>query len=239
MWGTRADLPRLADAHSVVGSFVPSAATMGAISLTVYELRRDGADRLLFLLHGWSAEQHHLAAYVPLVDPGERFSAFAPRGPYDLPEGDGASWYERGSDGIDTASFVGSVEALEQMISDTARAEGVALDRCVVGGFSQGGALTLALAGKSNALPYAGLWAMCCALPEVDGLDLDFSGGAGRPALVQYGERDVIIRPERTQAAASALEAGGWLVATHGYDMAHSQTIEMMVDARSWLADIA
>ena len=65
------------------------------MSLTTYRITRDGAPRLLFLLHGYSAEQHHLASYVPLVDPDERFSAIAPRGPVPLPNGDtdGASWW--------------------------------------------------------------------------------------------------------------------------------------------------
>ena len=62
------------------------------MAMTLYRIDRDGADRMLFLLHGYSAEQHHLAAYVPLVDPDERFSAVCPRALHHLPEGDGASW---------------------------------------------------------------------------------------------------------------------------------------------------
>ena len=61
--------------------------------LTQYRIDRDGADRLLFLMHGYTAEQHHLASYVPLVDPDERFTAIAPRGPIDMPDGDGAGWW--------------------------------------------------------------------------------------------------------------------------------------------------
>ena len=49
------------------------------MSLVTYRIDRDGAERLLFLFHGWSAEQHHLAAYVPLVDPDERYTAICPR----------------------------------------------------------------------------------------------------------------------------------------------------------------
>ena len=47
------------------------------MTLTSYRITRDGAERLLFLMHGYSAEQHHLASYVPLVDPDERFTASA------------------------------------------------------------------------------------------------------------------------------------------------------------------
>ena len=209
------------------------------MSLTTYRITRDGAPRLLFLFHGWSAEQHHLAAYVPLVDPDERFSAVAPRALHDLPEGDGASWYTRTETGPEPASFLAAVDALSAFVESEAAAAGVGLDRCVLGGFSQGGFLALSLVGRTGAPRYAGVWAMCCALPEVDGLELDLAAGAGTPALIQVGERDGIITPDRGRAAAAALAGAGWDVTERGYDMAHSQRIEMMVDARDWLAAIS
>jgi predicted esterase len=206
------------------------------MSLTTYRIDRDGADRLLFLLHGWSAEQHHLAAYVPLVDPDEQFSAICPRAPHDLPDGDGASWYERTDDGPVAESFHAAVDALDEFIGAECEAAGVPRGRCVIGGFSQGGFLALALALRPGAPRYSGLWAMCCALPSIDGLEFDLSAGAGTPALIQVGERDAIITPDRGRAAAAALRDAGWNVTEAGYDMAHSQTIEMMIAARAWLA---
>lgn len=210
------------------------------MSLTTYRMHRDGADQLLFLFHGWSAEQHHLAAYVPLVDPDERFTAVCPRAPHDLPEGDGASWFVRGENGPEAASFLETLALAEAFVATEAEAAGVPLDRCVLGGFSQGGFLSIALAIRVGAPSYAGLWAMCCALPDVEGLELDLATGtgAGRPALVQVGEQDAIISPERGRAAASTLADAGWAVTVEGYDMAHSQRIEMMVTARDWLAAI-
>lgn len=206
------------------------------MSLTTYRLDRDGADRLLFLFHGWSAEQHHLAAYVPLVDPDERFTAVCPRALDDLPEGDGASWYDRSGPSPVPASFQRAVDALVEFTTAEMGAAGIPPERTVLGGFSQGGFLSLALALRPGAPRYAGVWAMCCALPEVDGVELDPAPGAGTPALIQVGERDQIITPDRGRAAAATLRDAGWNVTEAGYDMAHSQTIEMMVDARSWLA---
>jgi predicted esterase len=206
------------------------------MSLTTYRIDRDGADRLLILLHGFSAEQHHLAAYVPLVDPDERFTAVCPRAIHDLPDSDGASWYERTPDGPEPDSFRAAIETLDEFITDECDAAGIAPEQCVLGGFSQGGFLSLALALRPGAPHYAGVWAMCCALPEVSGFELDPSQGDGRPALIQVGEHDPIIPPERGRAAADALRSGGWHVAEAGYDMAHSQTIEMMIAARAWLS---
>ena len=208
------------------------------MSLTTYRIVREGADRLLFLFHGWSAEQHHLAAYVPLVDPDERFTAVCPRALHDLPDSDGASWYDRTADGPVPASFHHALDTLADAITAECSAAGIAPERCVLGGFSQGGFLALALALRSGAPRWAGVWAMCCALPEVDGLELDLADGAGTPALIQVGEQDAIITPDRGRAAADALRSAGWDVTVAGYDMAHSQRIEMMVDARDWLAEV-
>ncbi len=210
------------------------------MNLTTYPMVRDGAERLLILLHGWSAEQHHLAAYVPLVDPDERFSAFCPRAPHDLPDGDGASWYDR-DDGTPVArSYRSAVDTLDEYVVDKMERAGIGPEQTVIGGFSQGGFLALSLVLRSGAPTYAGVWAMCCAIADVEGLDLDLTTGSGegRPALIQHGTRDAIITPDRTEAAATSLAGAGWDVSANGYDMAHSQRIEMLVDARSWLADI-
>lgn len=213
-------------------------ARVGSVKLTTYPMIRDGAERLLVLLHGWSAEQHHLAAYVPLVDPDERFSAFCPRAPHDVPDTDGASWYERSESGPVPASYQAAADTLHDYVAGKMERAGVGPDRTVIGGFSQGGFLALSLVLRQGAPRYAGVWAMCCALADVDGIDHELSAGSGggRSALIQVGDHDPIITPDRGRAAAAELEAAGWNVTTRGYEMGHSQRIEMMVDARDWLA---
>ncbi len=208
--------------------------------LTQYRIDRGGADRLLFLMHGYTAEQHHLASYVPLVDPDERFTAIAPRGPIDMPDGDGAGWWHIDLDTFehDFSQFVPSLTTLEAFVAEEADRAGVPLERCVLGGFSQGGFLSLALAGKPDAPAYAGVWAICCGVPAVPGLETDLSRGGGRPALFQWGTKDPVIGPDQPREVIAALDDGGWDLRHHAYDMAHSQTIEMMVDARDWLAGV-
>ncbi len=205
------------------------------MALTSYRIDRQGADRLLFLFHGYSAEQHHLAAYVPLVDPQERFTAICPRAIHDLPDGDGASWFEIGEQGFDRTDFDEAAGALESFIDAEATAARIPDERCIIGGFSQGGYLALALAGRPGGPAYGGLWLMCCALPPFPDTALDLSPGDGRPALVQYGTRDPFVANAETERAAAALTDAGWQVELRGYDMAHSQTLEMMADARDWL----
>ena len=207
-------------------------------NLITYRIERPEADRLLFLFHGYSAEQHHLAAYVPLIDPTERFSAICPRAFHDLAEGDGASWFDIDEHGFDRAGFDEAVAVLRSFVADEAASAGVPIQRCVIGGFSQGGYLALALAGEAKAPRYGGLWAMCCGLPPFSDMTLDFRPGDGRPALVQLGRHDPFVAPDKTEAAATTLRDAGWNVQVGAYDMAHSQTLEMIADAKEWLAGI-
>ncbi|HEY5664602.1 MAG TPA: hypothetical protein VIS05_11275 [Ilumatobacter sp.] len=207
------------------------------MALTTYRITRPGAERLLLLMHGWSSEQHHLAAYVPLIDPDGRYSAVCPRAIHDLPEGDGASWYDR-VDGVPVAgSFVAAVDAVDELARAEMAAAGIGPEHTVIGGFSQGGLLALALVLRTGAPRYGGVWAMCCELPAVAGVALDVASGSGRgrPALIQVGELDTIMPPARGRAAAAVLHDAGWAVSQHGYPMGHTQRLEMMADARAWL----
>ncbi|MEM9201264.1 MAG: hypothetical protein AAGC53_06375 [Actinomycetota bacterium] len=210
------------------------------MSFTQYRIDRDGADRLLFLMHGYTAEQHHLASYVPLVDPDERFTAIAPRGPLTMPDGDGAGWWPIDLQTFeqDTAEVTSLLDTLEDFVQAQAALANVPLERCVVGGFSQGGWLALALASKPDAPRYAGVWAMCCGVPSALGFESDLGNGDGRPALFQWGTKDGFIGPDQPLDVIAALQDGGWDLRDHAYEMAHSQTIEMMVDAREWLAGV-
>ena len=78
---------------------------------------------------------------------------------------------------------------LEDFIAKEADKAGVPLERCVVGGFSQGGFLSLALAGKAGAPRYAGVWAICCGLPGAPDFEFDLSDGDGRPVLFSGAPR--------------------------------------------------
>ncbi|MCP3913511.1 MAG: hypothetical protein GY929_00655 [Actinomycetia bacterium] len=208
------------------------------MNLVTYHLDREGAERLLFLIHGWSAEQHHLAAYIPLIDPDERVTAICPRSIHDLPDGDGASWYERTEAGPDSTSFVQARDALIELIATEADRAGIPPQRCAVGGFSQGGFLAQAVVGAPAPATMRACGPCAAVWPRSTGWRSTSAPGDRRPALVQYGRRDAIIPAERTKAVATALEAAGWDCRVEGYDMAHSQTVEMMIDARQWLATV-
>ena len=54
--------------------------------------------------------------------------------------------------------------------------------------------------------------------------------------LSHWGTKDPVIGPDAPAGVVSTLQAGGWNLDHHAYEMARSQTIEMMIDARAWFS---
>ncbi|HTY27224.1 MAG TPA: hypothetical protein VMD51_03625, partial [Mycobacterium sp.] len=104
------------------------------MSLIQYRIERNGVDRLLFLMHGYTAEQHHLASYVPLVDPNERFTAIAPRGPLTMPDGDGAGWWPMDLDTFepDLSGVQPALTTLEAFVAEEADKAAIPPERCIL-----------------------------------------------------------------------------------------------------------
>lgn len=192
--------------------------------------------RLLLLLHGYSANEFHLAAYGPLLDPAARYLVAAPRGPLLVPP-DGAAWWD-----IDLETFehdhslVPSVlRALDRTIDATCRERGFRRDEMVLGGFSQGAALALALAFGRGALRCAGVVCLSGFLLDDGLVDWDMAANRDVPVFVGHGSEDPIVGLDRHRATVSTLEQAGVQVEAATYPMAHDINLEEIHDLRAWL----
>ena len=70
------------------------------------------------------------------------------------------------------------------------------VERTIVGGFSQGGVMSYALALGRRAPRAGGILAMSCFMPTVDGLELDLTDRQGYPVAIAHGTLDQIIPVE-------------------------------------------
>jgi phospholipase/carboxylesterase len=200
---------------------------------------RGQPSRLLVLLHGFDADEHGLAALGPLIDPDGRFLVAAPRGPVDVPDGTGRAWWRYGPRGPDPETFHASFHALHQEIDRLCAAHLMTRDEMVVGGFSQGGAMALALAlGASSRPRPAGVLCLSGFLVDVDGLDYDWDADLDLPVLVQHGRADELVPVEMGRDTATTLDHQGVEVTFRDYDMGHQTTLESLADARDWLASV-
>ncbi len=220
-------------------------------TLRINTITTDG-ERLLLLLHGYGADEYDLAPLTPHIDPGGTFSTFCPRAPLDI-MGFGAGWYERRDDGsIDPATFMASVDAVDDTIDELCEEYGFDRAQAVVVGFSQGGAMTLATALREGDRPRP--TAIACLsgmLQQVDGLQYAFTGepggpgaddGAGRGALpailVHHGTMDPVVPIDRGHKTRDILTEHGVDHVYREYPMQHEISPASIADLRDWLASV-
>ena len=162
----------------------------------------------LVLLHGRGADEADLFPLLDFFDPDRRLVAATPRAPLALPPG-GWHWYAFHAVGFPNAETFGAVypaaaEWLDAFLAD----RGLAHDRLVLGGFSQGAVMTYALGlGAGRPRPVA-LIALSGFAPTVPGFELDLSPPLP-PVAIGHGTLDQVIGVEHGRAARDLLERAG------------------------------
>lgn len=121
---------------------------------------------------------------------------------------------------------------------DAEVARGMAPERIVLGGFSQGCAMTL-LAGLRYPKPLAGLLAMSGYLPLAAQTAAERSAANARtPVFLAHGLNDEVIPVARARASRSQLEALEQPLQWHEYPMGHSVCIEEVRHLQQWLLQV-
>lgn len=171
----------------------------------------EAASGAVILLHGrGGSAQDILSLAGPLG--GERLAFLAP-------QATNSSWYPN--------SFLAQREINESWLSsaltkvasviDLAVAAGIAREKIVIGGFSQGACLATEFVA-THPLPYAGLIAWTGGLIGPSGTDLSHPGDlAGMPVFQSSGDPDPHVPWSRVAESARILTAMGAHVSTRRY----------------------
>ena len=202
-------------------------------------------------LHGLGADGHDFEPIVPeLALPADRPLRFifphAPVRPVTINGGMAMrAWYDilsfdgdgRADEGGLRESSAALVELLEAEI-----ASGVAADRIVLAGFSQGGAVAMHT-GLRYESPLAGLMLLSTYLPLPGAFQSEVVGSESRqptsvPIFGAHGTFDPVLPYVLGQESAALLESAGYQVAWHGYPMAHAVCAEEIRDIREWLLEV-
>lgn len=196
-------------------------------------------------LHGLGADGHDFEPIVPeLRLPPELRLRFvfphAPVRPVTLNGGMAMrAWYDIFSldrEGpADEAGIRASAALLEQWIARE-QERGIAADRIVVAGFSQGGAIALH-AGLRARQPLAGIMALSSYLPLPGALASE-AVVTDLPILIAHGTLDPVLPMALGRESADFLIASGYRVQWHDYPMAHSVCAQEINDIRSWLLNV-
>ena len=137
----------------------------------------------------------------------------------------------------DEKSLRESAAALQELI-DREIARGIPASRIVLGGFSQGCAMTL-LAGLRAPQRLAGLLGMSGYLPLAATTAAERSeANRDVPIFLGHGRMDPVVPLARGTATRDALVALGHPVEWHDYPMQHSVSQEEIADVEAWLLKV-
>ena len=148
------------------------------------------------------------------------------------------AWYDVLSTEFGNAEDGSGIRQSEQeLLALIARevANGIAAERIVLAGFSQGGAMALHT-GLRYPQPFAGILALSCYLPLAESLPREGSGpGLGVPIMMAHGESDPLIPLPLAERSRDRLRALGCLVDWRTYPMPHAVYPQEIRDIRHWL----
>lgn len=197
---------------------------------------------LIVALHGYEDDPRPLAEAVTRAVHPNRWRIVAPTGPDDAPGG--PSWL--GSDGLATPERIrAATSAVHRAIDVSLAADGPA-DSIVVGGFSQGGAVALAVtfgaADAASGTPaplIGGVFCLGGFLLPPDEVDYDFTQAQKRRALVVHGVDDETVPLQQGRAAARLLERRGAEVTFAEVPTGHVIDDVLLGPLGAWLDDAA
>jgi phospholipase/carboxylesterase len=200
-------------------------------------------DAAVLWLHGLGADGHDFEPVVPQLrlPPGLRVRFVFPHAPVrPVTRNMGMrmrAWYDilqLGGGREDEAGIRESQALLEALIARERR-RGVAAQRIVLAGFSQGGAVALHT-GLRHAERLAGILALSTYLPLAASVAAERSAAnAGVPLFMAHGRFDDVIPLERARQSRALLEGLGCKVEWHEYAMPHALCGEEIADIAAWL----
>ena len=182
----------------------------------------------LVLFHGRGADEHDLFPLLDVLDPARRLHGYCPRGPLTLPPG-GAHWYVVPRVGHpDPATFAASYTEVADWLDSLPHS------RIVLGGFSQGCVMALALGLGAGRPRPAAICGFSGFLPKVEGWELDTSRPLP-PVALGHGTLDPVIPVEFGRAARDRLAAAGADLLYEEYPLPHTLDPGFLGAVERWL----
>ena len=195
-------------------------------------------------LHGLGADGHDFEPAVPALVPTRgaalRFVfPHAPVRPVTLNAGARMrAWYDiRGferSSAQDELGIRESDAAIRALIRRE-NARGIATERIVLAGFSQGGAMAL-FTGTRLTERLAGIIGLSCYLLLEGSFAAEHhSANQATPIFLAHGSYDAVVDPRLGEQTRALLVAAGYPVEWHSYPMAHSVSAEEIAAIAAFL----
>ena len=203
--------------------------------------REANAPASVVWLHGLGADGHDFEPVVQMLDlPHIKFILpHAPYRPVTLNNGyEMRAWYDifgLQPDSPQDETGINSMQATLNSMIEAEIARGIPSQHILLAGFSQGGAMALHTATRFNQ-PLAGVLALSTYLPLKNQLSVkQHPANKHLPIWMAHGRDDSVITLTTAQASRETLEAAGYAVKWHEYEMPHSVCEEEINDIRKFL----
>lgn len=214
--------------------------------LEMLEIEPRGEARCAVIwLHGLGASGDD---FVPLIQQwgladelGARFVLpHAPQRPVTLNGGMVMrAWYDLYGLDFGRAEDREGIEQAQQQLLDLVRREqqrGIPDERILLAGFSQGGAIALYTALRFPQ-PLAGVLVLSGYLPLAERLATEKRADAALAIRIDHGKQDPVVPFATAQATRKMLEAEGYTVDFHAYEMEHSLCPPQIETLRHWMVE--
>lgn len=184
---------------------------------------------LLLMLHGWGANYEDLAPLAQMLNlPG--FGYLFPNAPFDHYQAPGGrAWYDL-ENAPDFKYLADSQELLLDWLTSLPSHTGVPLERMIMAGFSQGGAMTLDV---GLGLPLAGLCSLSGYLHyEPEALEVT------PPILIIHGTQDPVVPITLARQAQEKLTKIGAKVKYQEFDMGHEIPLPALESLQAYIKNL-
>lgn len=204
------------------------------------------------LMHGYGASETDLAPLASMLDPDKKATIVFPRAPFAI--AGGFAWFDLvgmfappQSQLADLAAspptpaahvvppgFAEGLGALQELLNEECDSRRIDPASVVLGGFSQGATMALALALSIPQRP-AGVLMFSSFWPGFADAQVDFTGCP--PIFGGHGRFDPLVPIEAAASFAQLMHERGVPFEYHEYDAVHTTTPEELEDARLWLSE--
>ena len=207
---------------------------------------REPANAAVIWLHGLGADGHDFVPIVPELGlpAGHRIRFIFPHAevrPVTLNGGMAMrAWYDIATldrnCAVDDAGIAASRLRLQRRITKEIES-GIAAERIVVAGFSQGGAIAYHTALRHRPR-LAGLLALSTYLPGAGAvISAEDLTDRSLPMMVMHGAHDPVLPMALGQMAAEQISTLGFTPQWRAYPMAHQVCFEQITEIGRWLAE--
>ncbi|MBI3188929.1 MAG: carboxylesterase [Gammaproteobacteria bacterium] len=200
-------------------------------------------DASVIWLHGLGADGNDFAAIVPelKLPPQLRIRFIFPHAPFRaITLNNGyvmRGWYDIASlqfgSQEDDIGIMESADQINDFINNEIR-RGIAPDRIILAGFSQGGAIAL-YTGLHQPENLGGIMALSTYMPLVGKTQAGLGANRELPIFMGHGLEDDVVSYQYGVQTRIWLQQQGYQPQWHDYPMAHSVCMEEIAHIRQWL----